>query len=444
MARDYRKFNCLLLYNIYSAAEAETVHDNIESLSRFSRHRVLPVWMLGGLPPAIEIDRFDVIVIHYSIKVHYDYFMSPETRSKIAAFKGLKILFAQDEYYMINRMNEVMGKLGIHVVFSVTPEQELDKVYSPDTLSGLKRVTILTGYVPDRLPYIEVKHWKSRSIDIGYRARKLSAWLGERGQEKWRIGDRFQEDAKRYGLRTDISCQESDRLYGRHWLHFLSSCKAVLGTGSGGSVLDYTGEVQDNVVKHETEHPETPFEVLRELYLADADGAVLLDVISPRCFEAASLRTLMIMYEGWYSGVLTPWRHYVPLKRDHSNMDDVIAVLRDEDRALSIIENAYKEVALNASYSYASMVALFDQILDETIEPTTLESNNLGLARLYPAIGLVSRLKWHAALHSMLPIVRHMIGRQLWQLRFCFEAWWGRHISKIHLQGLSLVGKEQA
>ena len=56
-----------------------------------------------------------------------------------------------------------------------------------------------------------------------------------------------------------------------------------------------------------------------------------MNVISPRCFEAAALRTLMVMYEGEYAGILEAGRHYVELKRDHSNIDEVVSAIRSPD-----------------------------------------------------------------------------------------------------------------
>jgi hypothetical protein len=73
---------------------------------------------------------------------------------------------------------------------------------------------------------------------------------------------------------------------------------------------------------------------------------------------------LMILYEGTYSGRLVPWRHYVPLKKDHSNMAEVVEVLRDEGRAQAIVDTAFSEVALNPDNSFAAMVRQVDSAID--------------------------------------------------------------------------------
>jgi hypothetical protein len=53
----------------------------------------------------------------------------------------------------------------------------------------------------------------------------------------------------------------------------------------------------------------------------------------------------------------------VPLRKDHGNMAEVAAVLRDLPRAQAIVDAAYREVALNPAYSFAAHVAQVDDVL---------------------------------------------------------------------------------
>jgi hypothetical protein len=242
-------------------------------------------------------------------------------------------------------------------------------VYPASALPGVRKVNVLTGYVPEELRQRKAIPFEARRVDVGYRGRKVPAWLGELGHEKWRIGIKFAEDAARYGLVCDIGYREEDRLYGNAWTDFLTRCKAVLGVESGASVFDFTGEIKKNVDEHLARDPTTPFETLRDLYFKDEEGKVSLAQISPRSFEAAALRTLMILYEGEYSGILVPWRHYVPLKKDHSNMDEVVAVLRDPARWEQITEQAFREVACDERNSFRAFVRTVDAALREAWRP---------------------------------------------------------------------------
>ena len=48
-----------------------------------------------------------------------------------------------------------------------------------------------------------------------------------------------------------------------------------------------------------------------------------LRTISPRHFEAAAFRVCQVLFEGRYAGVMEPMRHYIPLRKDFSNFDEV-------------------------------------------------------------------------------------------------------------------------
>lgn len=388
----------LLLLCDFPARTGDTVRDHIRSLERFSRHNIrIENVRLADVSPYIDFSRFDGIVIHYTLTASYDTYVSRSLRDRLAAFKGLKALFIQDEYRFVNGTIATMREIGVNLLFTCVPEPEIEKVYPADALPGVAKVNVLTGYVPEALTRRPVPPYSQRPIDIGYRGRKLPMWLGRLGQEKWRIAERVQSDAARYGLVTDISYLEKDRIYGDGWINFICSCKATLGVESGASVFDFTGEIQRNVEAHVARHPDASFEEIERTYLAEQEGRIRLNQISPRCFEAAALRTLMILYEGDYSGVLVPWRHYVPLKKDHSNMAEVAALLRQEDRVAEIVDRAYREVALNERYSFKQSVMDFDAAVERRMEPPMLRAGDgydpvaLVLAR---ARGVMTR--WYA------------------------------------------------
>ncbi len=320
----------------------------------------------------VDLDRFDGLIIHYSLVACLDTFIGPRTRKAIRAFRGFKIAFVQDDYRFVNATNAALADLGIHAVFGLAPIDIIDQVYSPTKLPGVVRETVLAGYVPEGLCDRRVPRYEDRPIDVGYRARKVPPWLGSFSREKWIIAERFAKDATPYGLTCNLSTREEDRIYGEAWISFMTNSKAMLGTESGASVCDYTGEIQANVEAHLLREPGASFERLSDLYFKDIDGQVMLNVISPRCFEAAALRTLMILYEGSYSGRLQAWRHYVPLKKDHSNMAEVVAILRDPAKANAIIDRAYREVSLNPDNSFAAMVKQVDRVIDAHFRPDML------------------------------------------------------------------------
>jgi hypothetical protein len=382
----------LLLLCQYSSNGASTIVDHVDALRRLSAHRIHVLSYVRSLPPMLDLDRFDGIILHYSLVACSEDYIDARSRRAIAEFKGLKLAFVQDEYRFIDSTVEALRTLGVHGLFTCIPDELLEVVYPAAKLPGVVRETVLTGYVPEALTRLRVPPYEERPLEIGYRARKLPAWLGELGAEKHLIAERVLAEAPAWGLKCDISTREEDRLYGDSWTAMLSSCKAVLGTESGASVLDFTGRIQQAVERHVAEHPNATFGELRDRYFAEEDGRHVLHVISPRIFEAAALRTLMILYEGTYSGAIEPWRHYVPLRKDHSNMADVVAIVRDPARATPIISRAYDEVARNPRYSFAAMVRQFDDVIDRTFEPSMRRTAGRYASIVFRAIQVPPRL----------------------------------------------------
>jgi hypothetical protein len=346
-----------------------TVQEHIDALTRHSRHRIRKLRMLGDLPEGLDLARFDGIIIHYSLVACSDEYLSPATRQLLAAFSGLKAIFIQDDYRHVDRTIAAMREIGVKLLFTIVPEREIDNVYPAERLPGVIKVPTLTGCVPEALVRRAVPAYAERPIDVGYRARRLPAWLGELAQEKWLIGQRFLPDAERHGLRCDISWREEDRLYGDAWVRFLVNCRAVLGAESGASVCDFTGEIQRQVEAHVRQAPHTSFAELRRLYFEAEDGRIRMNPISPRCFEAAAARTLMVLYPGEYAGILRPGEHYVALNKDHSNIDDVVAVIRDPKAAQQIIDRAYRDIACNPEYGFRRFAELADDALGAAHRP---------------------------------------------------------------------------
>lgn len=346
---------------------AATVEDQLSALERYSSNRYFRLPMRGGIAGGVDLERFDALIIHYTIIASDDRDLSLVTRNKIRQFSGLKAMFIQDEYRFVNRTVAAMQELDIHLLFTCIPDSEVEKVYPKEKLPHTTKLNVLTGYVPDYLLQRTLTPLNARKLDVGYRGRSVPNWLGELGQDKWRIGHRFAQDAKRHGLKCDIAYREEDRIYGESWINFLCSCKAVLGVESGASVFDFTGEIQRQVEEHELRDPGVSFEELQRCYFKDLEGRIRLNQISPRSFECAALGTVMILYEGAYSGILERWRHYIPLKKDHSNMEEVVSALRDPKVCQEIVQNAYCEVAENPCFGYRAFVERVDQTIDQML-----------------------------------------------------------------------------
>jgi len=376
--RDGQALSVLLLADDHKG-QATTVLDHIDAFRRFSRHRFdvfNPRALTRSL--ALRLDDYDVVVVHYSLVLISDHYLAPAFREQLAEYRGLKVQYIQDDYRQVNEMTEMIGSLGIDVLLTLVPEREIDHVWPDEKLPRTRKLTTYAGYVSDAAVAYPSQPLDGRAVDVGYRGRELPYWLGRLGQEKAWIAQEFVRRAAGTTLRCDIGWRETDRIYGKSWYEWLSSCRATLGTESGSTITDFDGTLQRRVDAYVLEHPEASFsEVHREL-LEPYEGNVMMNIISPRVFEAAALRTALVLFPGTYSGVIEPERHYIALEKDFSNFDDVASRLRDVDGLESMVARTYEEIAKSDKYSLRAMVRQFD----DAVAGTARTPKSPGQARL--------------------------------------------------------------
>lgn len=344
---------------------ANTIVDHIDSFELYSKHKIFVFSNLGKIPNEIDLNKFDIIVIHYSLSLLRDHYIPLSGKDKIRAFGGLKVLFVQDEYRSINKMIEAIDYLGIDILFTCFPESEMHRIYTKQRLPHLTVHNNLTGYIPERLLNGPAPiPMNERQFDVGYRGRQLPFWYGELGYEKSHIVDAWLSKTQGAGLKSNVSYHEQDRIYGDNWITFIRSCKVMLGVESGASVMDFTGELEKQVDFYQLTHPEASFHDVQALFLKDYEGQYYLNQISPRCFEAIALKTGLVLFEGQYSGILQPHEHYIPLKKNFSNIESVISAIKDDALLEDMTMKAYQDIALNPDYHYAGFIKQVDMILE--------------------------------------------------------------------------------
>jgi hypothetical protein len=82
----------------------------------------------------------------------------------------------------------------------------------------------------------------------------------------------------------------------------------------------------------------------------------------------------MVMFEGEYSGILEPHRHFIPLRKDFANIDEVVRVLRDHSSLQAMADRTFSEVACNPRWSYRRFIEEFDDEVSAQIGAVTIAS----------------------------------------------------------------------
>jgi len=365
----------LLIYHHTPTPIASNIFEHINSFRENSR---FPVWEVNahvGFPEALRELQFRVIVLHYSLFGWLPFSLGREFQAYLAeSGSSYKVAFFQDEYRWWKERSEVLNRFKVDCVYTCVEPEYFQATYRKYTQVP-RLETYLPGYVSDEMVKTANKLSKAdaeRTVDIGYRGRLSYVYMGKGAREKHEIGVRFREKAAGQGLALDIETEESKRIYGDDWLAFLGNCRAVLGVEAGVSIFDIDDEVFPSYERLLAEHPELGdmvhegynnlFEEVYERALAQYDGkGVYYRTLSPRVFEAAAVRACQILYEGRYSGILKPMVHYIPLRKDFTNIGEVIRLYRDERVRRELTENCYRDLIASEAYGYQRFIEKFDE-----------------------------------------------------------------------------------
>jgi hypothetical protein len=350
------------LFPLTPFADAATVREHIHS---FAAHSRFAVWELNthtGFPRHLAQVQPAAVFLHYSLFATTGYLIPKRMRSWLRRIDALKVAFFQDEFHYCQQRFRFVNDVGIDLIYTHVHPDDIPRVwgrYTPRTKAKFN----YPGYVDSEMVAAAARFSRpdaERDIDVGYRGRPLQPYMGSGSLEKSFIGERFKELTAGTGLKVDIDTSEEGRLYGEDWYRFLGRCRAVLGVESGTSYIDLEDEVLRDYEARIADGRPVTLAGLQEGALGRWDHNYSYRTISPRHFEAAAFRILQVMFEGEYSGVLEPMVHYVPLKKDFSNFDQVVALISDRAVREEIVENAHRDLIRSGRYSYERFVAGVD------------------------------------------------------------------------------------
>jgi len=348
----------------------DAVRHHLEALNTIDgSHEVWYCNTFEPMPAWVRHLQFDSVILHTTLLCMRWSHLFPGFKWRlrwVADLKCLKIALPQDEYDHSESLDEWLYEWGVDVIFTIFDESRRRELY-PLMHQKARFQKCLTGYIAEDVASLlafRVEPVAQRRFDIVYRATHLPYWFGSHGQLKHELGEVVASRARARGLRVDISTQQKDTILGRRWFEFLASGRCVIGCESGSSVLDRRGEVRAAVQAILTAHPGLSFDELSRRMPAGWDGHAFF-AISPRHLEAVVTRTCQILVEGEYDGIFVPHEHYIPLRRDLSNVDDVLDACRDTAHVQQVADRAYRDIYLSGQNSYRELASRILEVVAE-------------------------------------------------------------------------------
>lgn len=397
--------NILILHAQTTYPLRTTSWDNLYCFRHHSNHRCYYLNVAYHNPPGFikKVD-FDIIIFH-------DLFVCARWAGNeifnkllkrilwLKKSNGIKIVIPQDEFIYSDLLCNIINEFEIKHVFSVSPPSEWEKIYNTVDFDKVKFHTVLTGYLNkttlNRINKIAKTIPSVRPIDIGYRARYHNPWIGSHGMLKSTIAEQFSNNSKDKDLKIDISMKEKDVFVGDDWYKFLLHCKYTIGVEGGASILDRDGSIREKTELYIKDNPNASFSQIEKTCFPNRDGELKLFALSPRHLEACATKTCQVLIEGYYNGVLESGKHYIELKKDFSNIKEVIDTIIKDDMRAKLTCNAYKDIVESGLYEDSGFV---EYVITNSLKNKSPIDNGFNLIPKtsfpYYAMLLVELISW--------------------------------------------------
>ena len=330
----------------------------------------------------IKLNNIEAIIIHYSIYISSYYFLNESWQKKIQKFKKLKLLIIQDEYRHVNLTVYQINKLGFNFIISSLSISNLKLVYQDSKFKNVTFISALPGYISDFMLNCFNGNNK-RENDLLGRGSELPNSLGFAKVEKDIVYKKLYEkiaygmnlnffkkiiygvplSLNKYSFKSDISSLYKDRFYKASWIEQLQNTKCVLGVEGGASIFDFDSSVEylTNKLDFAESNEKKPSDIYTKYY--NNLNNIHHRTLTPRILEAICCGTVLILLEGEFRNIIKPNVHYVPIKRDLSNLWDIIKLLKNKKYITSMRKKAFSEIAMNRKYHFKYFINKLDLIV---------------------------------------------------------------------------------
>ena len=407
----------LVVYYADHSPVRTAIADHLYSIARYGRCR--PVYLnvaVRSVPAWIESLGIDMVVFHttvLAVRWHPPTFRRMRGKlHRLRRLRATKVAMPQDEFIHTDQLTEFLRAFEVDHVLTCAAPSDVAVIYGDLPARGVEFTRVLTGYLdPSTVARIERLAATSgpRTVDVAYRAWRPEFWLGRHAQLKGTIADAFEREAPRVGLSTDISVEADDTLIGDAWFRLLLRARWTIGVEGGASILDRDGTLQERTLAYVVDHPGADFAEVERACFPGLDGSLDLMAISPRHLEACATRTAQVLVEGEYNGVLEAGTHYVALRRDMSNLSDILAAMSNDVLRAQLADRAYADVVASRRFEYGGLASLVIGLAPEGLRPS--RGGLRGAIVAWEALLDRPSWWWVAARQRLRPALRGILAR---------------------------------
>ncbi len=357
--------NLLVLADIrYATQNRVAVLDQVQFLAHAPRDRVQVAYvnLVDGTPFDPAWLSFDAVLLHGTVlewRWHAERAARESALQWLTKFEGVVVAMPNDECLFAHELDDMLAVYNVTLVMTSFDEATCAVLY-PRVHRRVRFLQMLPTYVhPARARHCaaSAKPLAARPTDVVHRGSAQPFWHGGLAQRRQSLVDAAQQTLDPCRYRLDVSTRAEDLALADAWFPLLGSVRIALGAEGGYGVLDRRGEIGMVVRALLGDQPALPFEQVDD-YMEGELTRQSYPTLSPRHIEAVVTGTAQLLVEGDYGGVLEPWVHYVPIKRDLSDLGEkVAAALADLPMLERMTQQAYADIVASGQYAWSTLAA---------------------------------------------------------------------------------------
>ena len=299
----------------------------------------------------LRIRRYDLVVVSH-VAAGDDMTIMLRSARMLARRVCPMLVFIGNEYDLLDEKIEFIRLVRAERICSQLPLAAAQYLYSDiegGTILSMPHALNPNVYSP---PPSE-----ARDIDVGFVGDIYWPFVGD--EERTHLIEYFRDHGSDLGLRCDIRAGAMIRLPREEWAGFLRGSKGLIGAESGTYYLNDRGKLLTRARDYNLkENQKATFKDVFDKFYAGVTPGVSGKSVSSRHFEPIGTKTCQLLLEGDYNGTLTAGQHYIPIKRDLSNLAEAVREFKDEGHRKMIADTAYHHVMASHTYERRVQYAL--------------------------------------------------------------------------------------
>ncbi len=265
--------------------------------------------------------------------------------------RGRMLALVGNEYVLMPEKIGFLNAVGADFVGSQLPLDAANWLYSE-----CARTTVLPAPHALNASVYQLQNEGTRPVDLGFIGDLYPWFIGD--IERTKVIELFEDCGRDFGLHIDF---RRSRLARREWVAFLNQAKGIVGAESGTYYLERDDRSRRAVEAFLSEHPDATFADVHARFFKELADPVNGKAISSRHFEPIGTGTCQILLEGHYNGILQPDEHYLSLRKDHTNLPDVIERFKDTTYRSELVRRTREYVLAEHTYGHR-VTSLITQI----------------------------------------------------------------------------------